>query len=247
MKRYLVAGRRCLAVLSLVGLVASACGAPSESPNVDQAEVAAVKSEIGAVLCQGSINHGGSPGPQTLSATIACPLAPGFHRMTARASNVGAGSCGVASWTNPTNVRDASFNLYINNDGGWSWGTCSFFATEDSDPPAHSLCDGSPRSAPLLAVSSPCVAKICAQDNFCCTSAWDSICVSEVKSVCQSLICPQNTGCAHAECSTGAPLATNCSPAVSLVCAHDSRCCSTTWDSACVTLMTTYGIASCDS
>lgn len=235
--------------LSLLALIASGCGAAPDSATTrdsvteDEHAVSEVKSElIGAVICQGSLPHGGSAFPQSLSATISCPLAPGFHRMTARATNTGAGSCGVSSWTDRNNVHDASFNLYINNDGGFSQGTCSFFATEDSDPPVHSLCVS---GVALSAVSTPCARDVCARDPFCCNTAWDSFCIGEVASVCRSLICPQNTGCSHAECNTGGPLSFTCSDAASLVCVRDQHCCLGIWDSTCVNEVSTASTFNC--
>ena len=245
---------KCFGSLSLLAMVAAGCGAAPDSgaesgsvtesgpvPGADDA-VSEVKSKLGAVICQGSFNHGGNASPQTLSATVSCPLAPGFHRMTARASNTGAGSCGVASWTDRNNVHDASFNLYIINDGGFSNGTCSYFATEDSDPPAHPLCV---TGVALSPVSTSCAASICARDSFCCTNAWDSICVGEVQSICRSLTCAQNTACSHAECSTGPALTFNCSSAVSFVCANDPACCLSTWDSTCVSLVSSLSTFNC--
>src|SRR5262249_23658205 len=36
----------------------------------------------------------------------------------------------------------------------------------------------------------PCVAAICAMDDFCCANMWDEICVAEVGSVCGLVACP---------------------------------------------------------
>jgi len=54
------------------------------------------------------------------------------------------------------------------NDGGGS--TCS-----------HSECS---TGAKLVKTCDACVTKICTADSFCCNSTWDSICVSEVGSIC---------------------------------------------------------------
>jgi len=45
----------------------------------------------------------------------------------------------------------------------------------------HSICDP---GAAVSATCDSCVASICSVDSFCCTTAWDSICVGEVTSVC---------------------------------------------------------------
>ena len=97
----------------------------------------------------------------------------------------------------------------------------------------------------LSAVATPCTREVCARDSFRCTTAWDSICIGEVASVCRSLTCPQNTGCSHAECSTGGPLTYTCSNAASLVCVNDPHCCLATWDSACVSEVSTASTFNC--
>lgn len=83
----------------------------------------------------------------------------------------------------------------------------------------------------------PCVTQVCAVDSFCCTTSWDSICVGEVTSVC-GISC--GMACAHNKCITGAALNPNCDPCVNTVCTFDSYCCTTAWDSLCVSEVTTY-------
>ena len=61
--------------------------------------------------------------------------------------------------------------------------------TAPTSPPgtcAHSQCSS---GAKLVGGCTSCVSSICAADSFCCASSWDSICVSEVASVCK-LSCP---------------------------------------------------------
>jgi hypothetical protein len=41
-------------------------------------------------------------------------------------------------------------------------------------------------------------------------------------------------GCAHSECDTGPPLDSTCSACAAAICAADSFCCDTDWDSLCV-------------
>ncbi len=77
-----------------------------------------------------------------------------------------------------------------------------------------------------------CVTQICAVDSYCCSTAWDRLCVNEVGSVCGKS-CGGPT-CAHAICATGGNLASGCDPCVTKICATDSYCCSTAWDSICV-------------
>jgi hypothetical protein len=104
--------------------------------------------------------------------------------------------------------------------------------------------------------SDPCVAQICANDPFCCSSTWDASCVGQVSALCGSsacvcgngvcsgsencTTCPTDCGvcvnCPHGPCVTGAPLNTTaCSdPCILAMCAADPYCCDTTWDSFCV-------------
>ena len=94
---------------------------------------------------------------------------------------------------------------------------------------------------PLLPACDPCVASVCDADPFCCNTNWDSLCVGEVLSVCGLAVCPDSAGnCAHTLCETGGVLVPGCdSPPISpscvdAICAVDSYCCQTAWDSICV-------------
>jgi hypothetical protein len=66
-----------------------------------------------------------------------------------------------------------------NGSGVCTAGTCSVTC-------AHDKCVTGDR---LAADCDPCVTSICSIDSFCCNVAWDSLCVSEVASICQ-LTCP---------------------------------------------------------
>jgi len=92
---------------------------------------------------------------------------------------------------------------------------------------------------PLWTSAGGCVSSVCAADPFCCTTAWDATCIAEVRTVCGSLICPESNGsCTHSLCTAGGSLVTPCDSAkancVAAVCAVDSFCCTTAWDSLCV-------------
>ena len=78
-----------------------------------------------------------------------------------------------------------------------------------------------------------CVTQICATDSYCCNTAWDRLCVNEVGTVCGKS-CGGGSTCAHPICSTGSQLASGCDPCATKICASDSYCCSTAWDSVCV-------------
>ena len=46
---------------------------------------------------------------------------------------------------------------------------------------AHSVCQ---QGAGLAPACDPCVAAVCAVDDYCCISAWDDICLSELAAIC---------------------------------------------------------------
>lgn len=78
-----------------------------------------------------------------------------------------------------------------------SWITAQIQAHGGTAPPpppppaescAHELCE---EGVALTSSCDPCAAQICAQDAYCCTTAWDGVCVGEVASICgQSCTAP---------------------------------------------------------
>jgi hypothetical protein len=122
------------------------------------------------------------------------------------------------------------------NGCGGSCGTCSSGATCNSSGAcvgggscSHAICS---TGAKLTSGCDMCVTSICAQDSYCCSTSWDSICVGEVSSICKQSC--GSSGCAHSKCSTGAKLTSGCDACVTKICSQDSYCCSTKWDSICV-------------
>ncbi|MBN2497050.1 MAG: putative metal-binding motif-containing protein [Deltaproteobacteria bacterium] len=100
----------------------------------------------------------------------------------------------------------------------------------------HALCT---EDEPLWSGCSTCVTQICTIDPACCSTAWDSTCVTDVRTVCGSLTCPESAGsCAHSLCVPGVLMDSGCDAAqadcVSQICALDSWCCTMDWDSICV-------------
>lgn len=104
-------------------------------------------------------------------------------------------------------------------------------------PPGGGSCTHT-KCATGTALKSDCdaaVTKVCAADAYCCTTSWDSQCVSEVKSIAGDSSCSsQSVPCSHAICKTGTKLTVSCDPCVKAICAVDSYCCSTSWDGTCV-------------
>ncbi len=105
---------------------------------------------------------------------------------------------------NTSYVGEGTYWVYAEvTDGGttvgvWSPGTLSFIPNPVC---AHPLCQ---QGAKLnAAVCDPCAAQVCAVDSYCCSTAWDSICVGEVASICQ-LTCPSTTAVDLGVASRGA-------------------------------------------
>jgi hypothetical protein len=115
---------------------------------------------------------------------------------------------------------------------------------------AHSICVVGDR---LDQGCSACVGQICAADAFCCNVMWDELCVEAVRTICNSLICAESAGsCSHTLCTEGPPLTPGCDspPAatscVDAICAVDSYCCSTFWDSICIGEVVSVCNMNCD-
>jgi hypothetical protein len=103
-------------------------------------------------------------------------------------------------------------------------GTCS-----------HPICS---TGGSLTGSCDACAGEICSVDSYCCTTAWDSICVSEVASVCNESCSTGGGGgggtCAHGLCSAGKKLTQSCDPCATQICTDDPYCCAIKWDSQCV-------------
>jgi hypothetical protein len=108
---------------------------------------------------------------------------------------------------------------------------------------AHDLCSSGGK---LASSCDPCVAQICAQDSYCCTTSWSSVCVAEVSSICGKSTCGgSGSSCSHAICSTGSKLVGSCDTCAAQVCSKDAWCCSNSWDATCVAEVGTICGESC--
>jgi hypothetical protein len=114
---------------------------------------------------------------------------------------------------------------------------------------AHGICT---QGTHLKSGCDSCATAICSQDPYCCTTAWDNVCVGEVGSICgescsggsssssssSSSTTTSSSGggttCGHAICATGTKLKTSCDPCVLDICSQDPYCCTNKWDSICV-------------
>ena len=106
---------------------------------------------------------------------------------------------------------------------------------------------------PLDDDCNPTAATICAVDPYCCTTAWDWICVDEVQSIADNLVCSASAPrCDHTLCTSGAPLAAGCdspplaSSCVASICAVDSYCCDVAWDPICESEVASVCGKTCD-
>jgi hypothetical protein len=180
------------------------------------------------------------------------------------------GSCGgsylctaMAGYDGPTGLGTPNGSLLSGGGGGTpdsGGGTPDSGGPVDSGSPdtgggtpdsgggstcAHPICTSGTK---LTSTCDPCATKICAQDSYCCSNQWDSVCVGEVASICGETCGGGGGGdagtgdaggggggtCSHPICSTGAKLTASCSTCATKVCAQDSYCCNTLWDNICV-------------
>lgn len=82
-----------------------------------------------------------------------------------------------------------------------------------------------------------CTAAVCAADAFCCTTAWDSLCVTKAQQLCPSCSGGSGPSCGHSACATGGALSPLCGACEKAVCDDDPFCCDNvggSWDSLCV-------------
>ncbi len=113
---------------------------------------------------------------------------------------------------------------------------------------AHPICS---TGAKLTGTCDTCAAKICNADSYCCNNSWDSVCVGEVASVCAESCTGGGGGgggstCTHAICSTGTKLKSGCDTCATDICSQDSYCCTTKWDSQCVSEVSSICGESCN-
>lgn len=116
---------------------------------------------------------------------------------------------------------------------------------------AHDQCT---QGVALSGACSPTAATICAVDSYCCAVAWDSICVDEVQSIANNLVCTASASrCEHTLCTSGATLTPGCdsppiaSSCVASICAVDPYCCNGAWDPICVSEVDSVCGKTCDN
>jgi hypothetical protein len=108
----------------------------------------------------------------------------------------------------------------------------------------HDICT---EGTALVDTCDACVTAVCAVDDVCCDSVqgqWDQFCVAEVKKGTTHAAC-NSLCCAHSECNSGPALDATCSDCATSVCTGDAFCCSTNWDSLCVSKAVADSACSC--
>jgi hypothetical protein len=175
----------------------------------------------GSYLCTGKAGYDGPTGNGTPDGTV-LQSGGGTPVDAGTPPPVDAGGGGAVDSGTPP--KDAGGGAKDSGGGGTT--TC-----------AHAICS----SGTMLASGcDPCATKVCASDSYCCNTAWDSICVGEVKSVCGETCTGGGGGgggtttCSHAICSTGTKLTSTCDSCATKICGSDPYCCNTQWDNVCV-------------
>jgi hypothetical protein len=150
----------------------------------------------------------------------------GVDGSTGGTAGADAGPDGDASMTNDTECQGAGCDA--SNDV--CTGECPL-------PCSHGGCE---EGAALSKGCSTCTSKVCETDAFCCSAAWDSPCVTTAKGLAE---CNCTLACTHSECEAGGGLVKECSTCATKVCTADAYCCTSDWDSTCVT--TAQAITEC--
>lgn len=120
---------------------------------------------------------------------------------------------------------------------------------EPDPPPANDgdCCEPGDGTGCGDAVVSDCV---CADDAYCCESAWDELCVAEVTSLgCGACggVRPAGLDVADGCCAVHETSGCNDAAISDCVCANDPYCCLVQWDQVCVDAIAQYGCGSCDA
>lgn len=142
------------------------------------------------------------------------------------ALNSSCGSCEATVCADDPYCCDTEWDSYcIMEAEQWCGITCG----SGSGSCSHDECQTGVKLTPTC---SSCSAAVCAEDPYCCDTAWDEYCVDEAEQLCGG--CGGSSGCAHDVCVTGVALFAPCDPCVQTVCGIDPYCCETAWDATCV-------------
>lgn len=189
----------------------------------------------GTVLCNAGAGWDGPTGIGTPNGTALGSGAACTPNCSGKAC--GDDGCGGSCGSCGTD-QSCSAGVCISAGGGSS--TCS-----------HPICS---TGAKLTTTCDPCAKQVCNADSYCCGTTWDSICVGEVGSVCGESCAGGGSGsgsgsadsCSHSICSAGTKLTTGCDACTTDICSEDSYCCTTKWDSQCVSEVSSICEESCN-
>ncbi|MBM4359666.1 MAG: hypothetical protein FJ096_16305 [Deltaproteobacteria bacterium] len=98
---------------------------------------------------------------------------------------------------------------------------------------------------PLDSKCGTCEAAVCAADDYCCTTAWDKLCIQEADKQCKNVCSGGDVCSSHDECVPGIALDTKCSTCAKDVCAKDDYCCTKEWDAVCVNIAKSFAGCGC--
>ncbi|XXX82607.1 hypothetical protein WMF30_28030 [Sorangium sp. So ce134] len=242
--------------LALVFSLAVGCAVDAESaagdPELggsdeagDPAEdVAEAQQEITAYYS--SVHHCGNlGGARSFDLVVGGDCGPGYVRDSYDVWNGGNGSCHAVGWAS-NDARDCRVKVNIFDAATLNCGDCFYRIDQKENRCPHDKCA---TGAPLARECSPTIASVCDADSYCCTTSWDNLCVTEVRTIANSLACGGGS-CAHTPCTTGAALTSGCDAAqancVASICAVDSTCCTGAWDSRCVNMVASVCGKSCN-
>ncbi|MBZ0238731.1 MAG: hypothetical protein K8M05_40855, partial [Deltaproteobacteria bacterium] len=80
--------------------------------------------------------------------------------------------------------------------------------------------------APLDPTCDPCVAQVCAIDDFCCAVEWDQQCAMGAEQVC-------GAPCSSGGGGGGGGGGSQCDQCIQELCLYDPYCCYVEWDAQC--------------
>ncbi len=171
--------------------------------NKTVADISAVALNLAVYDTTVDTSQGESPGWQNFAGTSASsPLVAAIYAKTGHGADTA-----QAIWTNTGNFYDVTSGSNGSCSGsylctaktgydaptGWGSPNAGLLAgngggggSDGGTPPPPSTCshDKCTSGGKLVSSCDSCVSQVCAQDSFCCSNSWDSICVGEVGSIC---------------------------------------------------------------
>lgn len=122
----------------------------------------------------------------------------------------------------------------VEGDGGGDGGGGDDPGDDPGDPPpgggcTHDVCEP---GEPLAPDCDPCVAEICAMDDFCCTMGWDEQCAMGAAEICGAP-CDGGGDPGDPPPDDPPPGGGECEACIGELCGYDPYCCEVEWDEQC--------------